>query len=149
MGDPRLGWWLQLVDSAAFDEPLIRDIVTEKWGTDLVGACICDIDWPVGNPMPNSIAMYGTAEDTPPDFDMMSEVVRPHMEEGQYFAFVHMKDTVLAKGGIEYIVITKNTVVKVNGQLMIEGAVNSALSYERIWVEASERDASRALGGRQ
>ena len=138
---PQLGWWLQLVDSSMFDESLMRDTVTEKWGTDLVGSCICDIEWPAGSPAPASLMMYGTAEDIPPDFDEMAYHVRPYMEEGQYFAFVLMKDKVLAKGGIEYVVVTKNVVLKVNGLIMIESAVNAALLQERYWIKAAERAA--------
>jgi hypothetical protein len=138
---PKLGWWVNLVDSSSFDEPLVRDVVIEKWGASLVGSCICDVDWPEHNPTPSSVAMYGTLDDAPPDFEMIAEYTRPHMEENQYFVFVSMHHNVLAKGGVKFTVITKHTILTISGMVVIESAVNEALSYDKWLVRQAERNA--------
>ena len=129
----RLGWWVQLVDCAAVGED-IRSAVVEGWGRELSGSSVCVIDWLEGQPQPTQLMMYGTAEDIPPDFDEMASSVRPLMEYGQYFAFVFMKDTMLAVGGLECVVITKNAAVRVNGRMMISSAIESALHAEGLWI---------------
>jgi len=137
MGDPRLGWWVQLVDCSAFGED-VRMAAVGNWGRELVGPSVCDLDWPEDNPMPNMVMMYGIADDIPPDFDQMAEAVRPFMGDYQYFAFVFMKDTVLAEGGLECVVITKHTVLRINGRLMIQSAIDSALAVDERWRESTE-----------
>jgi len=132
MTNPRLGWWVQLVECSAFDDD-IRMAVLKGWGSELFNSSICEIDWPESHPMPNQLMMYGTAEDRQPDFNEMAAYVRQRMSATQYFAFVFMKDTLLANGGLECIVITKNTVVRINGQLMITTAIESALNTETFW----------------
>jgi len=132
MGDPRLGWWVQLVECSAFDKG-VRTAVMGSWGLELFGSAVCEIDWPEGNPAPNMLMMYGTAEDVPPNFDEMAEHVRMVMDDDQYFAFIFMKDVLLAKGGLECVAISKNAVVRINGRLMIDRIVSSALSIESSW----------------
>jgi hypothetical protein len=138
MGDPRLGWWVQLVDCSGFDND-VRMAVLGNWGRDLVGPSVCEIDWPEDNPMPNMLMMYGVVDDIPPDFDQMAEDVRQFMGDYQYFVFVFMKDTILAKGGLECIVITKHTVLRINGRLLIQSAIDSALAVDERWRESTER----------
>lgn len=124
---PRLGWWVLLVQSSAFNNSKLRDVVITGWGGGFVGSVVCDIRWDTITPMPNSISIYGTIEDAPPDFDEMMEKASPYMEDGQYFMFMFMGDPVLFKGGAQCVVISKQTVVRVYGGLLIERAVETAL----------------------
>jgi len=134
---PRLGWWAQLVECSAFDED-IRAAVLAYWGAGLSGSAIGEVVWLADHPQPAVVMMYGTAEDIPPDFDEMAQVVQPHMDDHQYFAFVFMKDTLLATGGLECIVISKHSVIRLNGRLMISAAVDIALRGDAEWVRSTE-----------
>jgi len=145
VSDPRLGWWVQLVECSAFDSD-VRAAVLDNWGRELSGSSICTIDWPDGYPIPNQLTMYGTAEDIQPNFDEMACAVKEFMDATQYFAFIFMKDTVLATGGLECVVFSKNTMLRVNGRVMIQHTIEKALNIE-LTLNKDLRDAADAVGG--
>lgn len=132
MNQPRLGWWVQLVGCSAFGRA-VRSAVLNDWCQGLSGNVVGEIIWLPDDPQPAMLMVYGTAEDIPPDFEEMAEVVQPLMGDDQYFAFVFMKDTMLATGGLECVIITKNSLLRVNGRLMINSAVESALTTDAKW----------------
>lgn len=135
MESPLLGWWVQLVECSAFDES-VRTAVLTEWGKGLSGTTICQIIWLADQPQPVRLMMYGASEDIPPDFEEMAAVVRPLMDDYQYFAFVFMKDTVLAAGGLETVVITKYSILRVNGRLMITSAIKAAVDADETLLAA-------------
>ena len=145
MSDPRLGWWVQLVECSAFDAD-VRTAVLDNWGRGLSGSSVCTIDWPDSYPMPSQLTMYGTTEDIQPNFDEMACAVKEFMDDTQYFAFIFMKDTVLARGGIECVVFSKNTMLRVNGRVMIQHTIEKALNIE-LTLNKDLRDAADAVGG--
>jgi hypothetical protein len=127
---PKLGWWLQLVSSSAFANDELPAVVKKHWGTDLIGASVCEIDWE-GTPLPDSISMYGTVEDGPPDLGAMAEAVRPYMEDDEYFVFLYSMNPVLSDDGFQCIVITNNTYLVEHGRAFTEGALKMALTTDQ------------------
>ena len=134
---PRLGWWLRLVQSSAFVNAELPEVVKKHWGTDLIGASMCEIEWN-GTPLPGSISMYGTVEDGPPDLEAMASAVRPFMADGEYFAFLMMMDPVLSNDGFRCIVFSNNSFLFERGYVVIETAVNTLLDADK----ALRRDGS-------
>ena len=133
-----LGWWLQLVDSSQFDEPLVRDAAVNNWASNPHGTFVRIVDWPKDNPSPLRVNIYGTREDIPPDLDDMAEAVRPYMLDGQYFMFAFMQDAALSPDGIKFIVFTKRVLLKVSGSVSIESVVNEALVHDKMAIRLAE-----------
>ena len=127
---PKLGWWLQLVRSSAFENEELPAIVKKNWGTDLVGASVCEIDWE-DTPVPESITMYGTVEDGPPDFEDMAESVRSYMNDGEYFVFLYVMAPVISDNGFQCIAFTNNTFLIEHGKLLVERAITTVLTSDR------------------
>jgi len=120
-------WWLQLVDSTAFEnyDEIYRQI--EAWETETDKY---HIDWDPSVPKPTSIAGHGFADFAPDVEDYISQL-QELLEDREYLIFsLVLNHAIIDRAGISVILVTKRIIAHINGAEMIERARRLVMASE-------------------
>ena len=129
----RLRWWLQMVESTAFENAdELRTEMELSWGG------FASIYWDKESPMPDGIEGHGFDVTEIPDLPELFDTIQMYLEDREYLIVKLTLDNEIYSPSTEYHVLTRRIAAKVSGDELAERAKRLVLSSEEDLLKDSD-----------
>lgn len=114
-------WFVQLVDSSAFEHPTLLDDAIHNWMHETARDIGRHVVWEEGTPYPSTITFSG--EWPIPSFAGLWERIQPELAETEYMVFAQLGDAEMFDEPIVVHVVTKTLIATMSGPSMVQELV--------------------------
>lgn len=115
-------WFMQLVDSSAFEQPNEIRAAIRSWLEDDGRMIERQLKWDDDAPYPSTITFSGVALYLPVFTNLLDEL-QEHLGETEYMVFTWLGNSQIFEQPIEMYVVTKTLIATMSGRAMVQELV--------------------------